>query len=62
MVGAEYTVMKKGTNIIKFLHFVWDYYGNVKALCLILPTPSLAVYTFIRNISNLIEILPYSNQ
>ena len=35
MVGAEYTVIKKRTNIItlNFLSFVWDCYGNVKALC-----------------------------
>ena len=35
MVGAEYTVIKKGTNIITliFFYFVWDGYENVKALC-----------------------------
>ena len=35
MVGAEYTVIKRGKNIItlNYFYFVWGCYGNVKALC-----------------------------
>ena len=35
MLGAEYTVIKKGTNIItlNFCTLFWDSYGKVKVLC-----------------------------
>ena len=51
MVGAEYTVIKKVTDIITLnsLYFVlglfWDCFGNVKALCfkaiILRPNPVL---------------------
>ena len=49
MVGAEYTVIKRGKNIItlNYFYFVWGCHGNV-ALCfkviILRPNPDLAVF------------------
>ena len=54
MVGAEYTVITKDTDIItlNFHTLFWDCYGNVKALCskalILKPNPVLAVFWEIR--------------
>ena len=50
MVGAEYTVIKRGMNIITLNYFycVWGCHGNVKALCfkaiILRSNPALAVF------------------
>ena len=50
MVGAEYTVIKRGKNIItlNYFYFVWGCHGNVKALrfkaIILRPNPVLAVF------------------
>ena len=54
VVGAEYTVITKDTDIItlNFHTLFWDCYGNVKALCfkalILRPNPVLAVFWKIR--------------
>ena len=50
MVGAEYTIIRRGKNIItlNYFYFVWGCHGNVKALCfkalILRPNPVLAVF------------------
>ena len=54
MLGAEYTVIKRGKNIItlNYLYFVWGCHRNVKALCfkaiILGPNPVLALFLKIR--------------
>ena len=50
MVSAEYTVIKRGMNIItlNYFYFVWGCHGNVKVLCFkaIILGPNLVLAVF----------------